>query len=239
MGEIYLCGVRIDALWRREALDRALEGEGLTCVFTPNLLMLQACRRDAELRRLLCAADLSLPDGAGVLRLAKRHGTPLPERIAGIDFGEDLLDEAERRGLRVFLLGGREGIALRASERLLRTHPRLRICGVQNGYFDREGAENEAILDRIRRRRTDVLLVCLGFPLQERWILENRDALAGVRVAAGLGGSLDVWAGRVRRAPRPLRAVGLEWAWRMLCQPERLRHLPSLLHGALDREKKE
>lgn len=233
MEEMYLCGVRIDALWRREAVERALAGDGLTCVFTPNLLMLQACRRDAELRKLLCSADLSLPDGAGVLRLAKRHGTPLPERIAGIDFGEDLLREAEKRGLRVFLLGGREGIALRASERLMRSHPRLRICGVQNGYFDREGEENQAILEHIRRRRTDILLVCLGFPLQERWILENRAALEGVQVAAGLGGSLDVWAGKVRRAPRPLRSMGLEWAWRMALEPRRLRELPHLLRGSL------
>lgn len=233
MGEIYLSGVRIDAVRSEEALELALEGEGLTCVVTPNVLMLDACRRDGDLRRLLCRADLSLPDGAGVLWMARRQGTPLSERIAGIDFGEMLLGEAERRGLRVFLLGGREGVALRASERLRQTYPRLSVCGVQNGYFDRTGKENAEILDRIRRRRTDVLLVCLGFPLQERWILENRDALSGVRVAAGLGGSLDVWAGKVRRAPRPIRAMGLEWAWRMAMEPRRLKELPALLRGTL------
>ena len=86
---------------------------------------------------------------------------------------EDLLAEAERQGLRVFLLGGREGVSLRAAERLLQKHPRLQICGMQHGYFERTGKENAAILERIRQARTDVLIVCLGFPLQEEWIMLN------------------------------------------------------------------
>ena len=234
MQEIYLCGVRIDVLCRSEAVGRALGSEKRPCrVVTPNALMLESCRRDAHLRELLCRAELSLPDGAGVLLRARRQGTPLPERIAGISFGEDLLAEAERQGLRVFLLGGREGVSIRAAERLLQKHPRLQICGMQHGYFDRTGEENAAILERIQQARTDVLIVCLGFPLQEEWIMENTEALSSVRVVAALGGSLDVWAGRVRRAPRPLQRMGLEWAWRMAMEPRRLRDLPRLLRTLL------
>lgn len=236
MQEVTLFGVRIDALLPEEAVERALNGEnGQVFAVTPNMLMLEACRRDASLRALLGSAELSLADGVGVLRMARRQGRPLPARIAGIDFGEAVLAEAERRGLRVFLLGGREGVALHAAERLHARYPNLRIRGTQHGYFSKTGSENERVLEEIRRSKAEILFVCLGFPLQEKWIAAHRKELPGVRLLAGLGGSLDVWAGRVRRAPYPLRAAGLEWAWRMAREPRRLRELPRLLRGALRR----
>ena len=181
---------------------------------------------------MLNCSDLSLADGAGVLLAARRRGSPLPVRVAGIDFGERLIEEAASRGLRVFLLGGREGVAEEARERLCKRHPNLTICGTYHGYFAKTGDENDTVCAKICEASPDVLIVCFGFPAQEEWILSNLEGLPSVRVAAGLGGSLDVWAGHVRRAPRAVQALRLEWAWRMLGEPKRLRGLPALLRIA-------
>jgi len=175
-----------------------------------------------------------LPDGAGVVMVARRCGTPLRGRVAGIEFGERLMEAAARRGDRVFLLGGEDGIAPRAAETLCARHSGLRICGCYWGYFDKQGDENRRVLGMIRACRPDILLVCFGFPLQEQWIHENLSFLPSVRIVAGLGGSLDVWAGKARRAPIGWQHIGMEWAWRMMREPERFRHLPALLRFTRD-----
>ncbi len=230
MGRIRVCGVEIDDLTAEEAVAAALvQTEGPAVVFTPNAVMLDACRREPELAELLSSATLSLADGVGVLRAARRAGTPLRERVAGIDFGERLLAAAARRGLRVFLLGGRPGVAAEAAERLTARFSGLSVCGVQDGYFEKQGEADRAVLEKLLAARPDILFVCFGFPLQERWIAAHLPALSGLRVVAGLGGSLDVWAGKLRRAPAFLSRMGLEWAWRMLCEPRRLRNLPALV----------
>ena len=202
-------------------------------VFTPNAVMLEACRRDPSLGILLGHASLSLADGAGVVRAAKRCGTPLCERVAGIDFAEAVLARAAKEGLRVFLLGGKEGIAGIAANRLQERYPALCVCGTSWGYFDREGEENRQLLTHIRETRADILFVCLGFPLQEKWICENLAHLSSLCLIAGLGGSLDVWAGKSKRAPHALSRVGLEWAWRMVREPRRLRHLGALIRFSM------
>jgi N-acetylglucosaminyldiphosphoundecaprenol N-acetyl-beta-D-mannosaminyltransferase len=161
--------------------------------------------------------------------------------VAGISFGEALLAEAARRGDRVFLLGGKDGVAPRAAEKLQKKYPGLIICAAYWGYFEKSGEENRRVLDMIRACRPDILFVCFGFPVQEYWIRQNLPHLPSVRVAAGLGGSLDVWAGDVRRAPVFVQKWGLEWAWRMAAEPERLTQLPQILRFARDvrREEKE
>ena len=234
MKEIRICGVRIDNVTKREAVDRAMEygRVGETCVvFTPNATIVDACRRDANAREMLSEATLSLPDGKGVLLAARRAGKPMRERVAGIEFGEALMERAAKEGLRVFLLGGGEGVAQAAGKRLTERYPGLCICGTHWGYFDREGEENRRVLERIRETGTDILFVCMSFPIQERWILDNRGALDGVRVAAALGGSLDVWSGRIRRAPKIVSKIGMEWAWRMAREPKRLKHLPAIIRS--------
>lgn len=235
MSKIRICGVRIDALRLSGALDAAfLKNRERPCtVFTPNALMLERAQRDPSLCRLLNRATLSLADGAGVVWASKRLGTPLPERIAGIDFGQALLARAAEEGLRVFLLGGKEGVAPRAAKALQKELPSLCICGTHHGYFDACGEENQHILAEIQKSQADILLVCLGFPIQERWVTANVGQLFRIKVIACLGGSLDVWAGDVHRAPRFLQTCGLEWAWRTLCQPRRLCHVPRLCAFAL------
>ena len=230
MEEIKLYGVKIDNIAKEEAVCRALRATGEPCVvFTPNALMLERARRDTALATLLNRASISLPDGAGVVWAAEKMGMPLRERVAGIDFGSAILERAERSGLRVFLLGGGDGVAEHASENLQKKHPRLCICGTTWGYFHKTGEENTAVISYIRACRPDVLFVCMGFPVQERWVIENLHLLSDIRVIACLGGSLDVWAGDLRRAPLWMSRMGLEWLWRMLCQPGRFAKLPEIV----------
>ena len=115
---------------------------------------------------------------------------------------------------------------------MIKKHPNLHVCGAFWGYFEKEGDENRRVLGMIRACRPDILLVCFGFPMQEYWIRDNLHLLPSVRVAAGLGGSLDVWAGRVRRAPVFLQNSGLEWAWRMAADPKRIKQLPHMFRFA-------
>ena len=229
MEEIKLYGVKIDNVTREEAVCRALRATGEPCVvFTPNALMLERARKDIALATLLNRASLSLPDGAGVVWAAEKMGTPLRERVAGIDFGSAILERSERSGLRVFLLGGEDGVAEHARENLRKKHPRLCICGTTWGYFQKTGEENTAVISYIRACRPDVLFVCMGFPVQERWVIENLHLLSDIRVIACLGGSLDVWAGDLRRAPHWMSRMGMEWLWRMLRQPKRFAKLPEI-----------
>ena len=227
--KIRVCGVEFDDLSAEEAVKRALQDTGEPCwVVTPNAKMLASCQRNPEERGLLNSAGMVLPDGMGVVRAAKRQGSPFRGRTAGIDFGEKLMEAAARRGERVFLLGGRDGVAALAAERLGAQYPGLCICGCYWGYFEKQGQENRELIGWIRACRPTILLVCMGYPTQERWIRENLPGLPSVKVAAGLGGSLDVWSGQVTRAPRYWQEHGMEWAWRMLNQPERIRDLPEL-----------
>ena len=144
---------------------------------------------------------------------------------------EALLERAAMRGVRVFLLGGGDGVARRAGERLTERYPGLCVCGTEGGYFNRDGEENRRVLERIRESGAEILYVCMGFPVQEEWIVQNSEALGGVRVVAALGGSLDVWSGRIRRAPQIFSRLGLEWAWRMAREPRRLKHLPAIVRS--------
>ena len=206
MGKITVSGIRFDNLSMEEAVKRALRDDGEPqMVVTPNALMAQACANDPSLCRLINSASLVLPDGAGIISAARRQGTPMIARIAGIDFAERLLAEAAGRGERVFLLGGGDGVAPAAAKNLQKKFPGLCICGCFWGYFDRHGEENRRLLGIINSCKPTILLVCFGFPIQEEWIRQNIGFLPSVRIAAGLGGSLDVWAGRVRRAGSPLR----------------------------------
>lgn len=228
--KVVVDGIAFDSITLAEAVREALrEGDDPCVVSTPNALMLQACMENPAHAEVINHSSLVLADGAGVMEAARRLGTPLRERIAGIDFGEALLAEAAKKGKRVFLLGGEDGVAPRAAERLKEKHPTLCVCGSYWGYFEKTGEENQRVVGMIRACRPEILLVCFGFPLQEYWIRENLPSLPTVRVAAGLGGSLDVWAGKVRRAPRLVQAVGAEWLWRMLAEPRRWRQLPQLL----------
>ena len=234
MSHISLFGVKIDDVGLDEAVELALTDRGEPCwVVTPNALMLDACRREKCYANLLNRATLSLADGAGVLLAARRMGTPLVGRVAGIEFGEAVLDRSAREGLRVFFLGGGDGVAQKAVQTLALRYEGLRVCGTYWGYFEKKGEDDRCVTELIRAARPDVLFVCFGFPMQEQWIADHIGLMDGIRVVAGLGGSLDVWSGQLRRAPRMVSSMGMEWLWRMVREPKRLKNLPALARFAV------
>ncbi len=232
---VHLFSVRLDAL-RREAAEARI-AHALTdppaaplAVFTINPEMLYRSTREPEVRRLLGGGDLNVADGVGTVWAARRLGSPLPERIPGIELGEAALRCAAKLGVGVFLLGGREqpSVAQSAAAALTGRMPGLDIRGTHHGYFDPDGEGNDAVVRAINASGAGLLIVCLGSPRQERWIIQNRHRLPGIRVAMALGGSIDVWAGCVRRAPRQVRRAGLEWLWRIVTEPSRLRRAAAL-----------
>ncbi len=231
----HILSVRLDAVSRDDAIariERALTepAAALLAVFTINPEMLYRSAHDTEVRRLLNAGDLNVADGVGTVWAARRLGCPLPERIPGIELGEAALQLAAQHGIGAFLLGGQEHppVAQYAARALNADIPGLRICGTRHGYFDPDSADGASVIDEINSSGAGLLIVCLGSPRQERWLAQNRHRLPDVRVAMALGGSVDVWAGRVRRAPKQVRQAGLEWLWRLVMQPTRLRRAAAL-----------
>ena len=228
-----LFGLMIDRISLAEALRRAertLRSPALPslAVFTPNLEMLDRARKSGSEKRLLNSGDMLLPDGVGIALVARLLNERLPERIAGIEFGESLIELAARRGERVFLLGGERGVAQDAAKRLKARCPSLNVCGYHHGFI-KSDRERRALINLINDRRASILIVCMGYPGQERFVAQSRRELPSVRIFACLGGSLDVWSGQKMRAPLPLRLCRLEWLWRVCLEPKRLkRFVPSL-----------
>lgn len=233
-GRVYIHGVGVDRLSFEQAVAKIKQR--LTCsnvkppssVFTPNAEMIYRATTDSSLAELLNSGDVNTADGVGTVWASHRLGTPLPERVAGIELGEAALKIAAECGLGVFLLGGKPGIADRAATLLKQRLPSLIISGTHHGYFEDGSAEEAALRSRIRESGAHLLIVCLGFPRQERWIADNKSELGKVRVAMALGGSLDVWAGEVRRAPEFIRHMHLEWMWRIMRDPRRWRRAATL-----------
>ena len=231
---VTVLGVIFDNITLKNAVSKAQDeltngGDRVMTVFTPNPLISMQCRRDPDFCRIINSASLSLADGRGVVDAAKRLGTPLPERVAGIDFGYEIMKIAAEKHAGVFLLGGKHGIAKKAAKRLENELPGLEVFGAYDGYA--EAADEAALTSALLMAKPRLLIVCLGSPRQEHWIYEHLPMLreAGVRVAAALGGAVDVWAGEVRRAPKLCIRLRLEWLWRCLTQPRRLRCIPQLI----------
>lgn len=161
-------------------------------------------------------ADLVLADGIGVIKGAAMLGTPLKGKVPGIEFAAGLLGKLAKEGRSVYLLGAKPGVAELAGKRLSGQYPGLKIAGTHDGYFQ----EDAPIVEDIRASGADVVLVCLGAPKQEKWMAKN-GADTGAHLLCGLGGSLDVFAGVVERAPKFWCDHGLEWLYRLLKEPRR------------------
>ncbi len=211
--------MNFDNLTREEAARagaRLLEEDRFHYVVTPNPEFLLAAEKDPDFRRVLNSADLALPDGIGVVYSAKIMGRPLKARVPGIEFAEDMLACLDEWGGRLFLLGARPGVAEKAGENIMARHPNITLCGTQDGYF----RDEETVLLKVAAARPDLLFVCLGAPKQEKW-MARWGRHTGARLAIGLGGALDVFAGNVERAPESWQKLGLEWAYRLKKEPQR------------------
>ena len=213
---VNLFGVEIDDVSLSQC--SALAQEGLQSgekrvFFTPNLEMLSGAKKSDGICRVLNSSDVSLPDGFGIRIVSFLLGREVKNTVPGIDFGEELMKIANDYGYKVFLLGGKDGIAQNAAENIKARYKNLEICGTHTGYFLR--SEENALCKKINSSGADILIVCRGFPRQESFVARSRHKLYSLKVIACLGGTLDVWAGAAKRAPLCIRKMHLEWLWRI------------------------
>jgi N-acetylglucosaminyldiphosphoundecaprenol N-acetyl-beta-D-mannosaminyltransferase len=220
-----VAGVRIDSIDLVSAVDlieSAVTDRSPMQIATVNLDFLVRAQRSVELRQVLDRSDLNVADGMPLVWLSKLAGRPLPGRTAGSDLVPLALSRLAAMGARVFLLGGERAVAMEAGRRLLEAYPGLVIAGhCEPPVAAIERMPNRSIVRLIQAARPDVLLVALGNPKQELWIARHREAL-GVSVAIGVGCTLDLLAGKSRRAPRWMQQTGLEWLFRLGQEPRRL-----------------
>jgi N-acetylglucosaminyldiphosphoundecaprenol N-acetyl-beta-D-mannosaminyltransferase len=186
---------------------------------TVNVANLIARDQDPELWHAYDRADLIVADGVPILWASQLLGRPLPDRVAGVELMEELIADGARSGRRFFFLGARQEVLDKLTERLVEAHPDLEIAGARNGFFD--GAEEASIIQQIRESNADVLFIGMPTPFKEIWAELHRDQL-GVPVILGVGGSFDVLAGVVARAPIQMQKLGLEWTWRLLKEPRKM-----------------
>lgn len=225
--KLNILGVKVDSLTMKEATEflvQAVEKDGLTTVYTPNSEIILHAYKTPEYCDILNDGSLVTADGIGVVYASKILGSPLPQRVSGFDLANELLKELAPKGKTLYLFGGKPGVAQKASEKICELYPGIKIVGTSDGYFDSK-KEAEIIKD-INEKNPDLLFVCLGFPKQETWLDTHTDLNA--RVAMAIGGSLDVFAGEVKRAPLIYQKLGLEWFYRLLKQPSRFMRMLAL-----------
>ncbi len=222
---VFLLGVPLDPLTEESAVARIrelLDSNAQRHVMTPNAEMLVEASRNPAFRALLNRTALNLPDSTGVVWAARRTGQRLPARVTGVDAVTRLcagLGSAHP----VFLLGAAEGVAEKAAAELKKRNPMLVIAGAYAGSPREEDAR--VIIDRINAAKPHLLLVAYGAPGQDLWIDRHLYELPSVRVAIGVGGTLDFIAGTVKRAPVFVRKLGWEWLWRLVLEPRRWRRI--------------
>ena len=198
-------------VWCRDRKPRLL--------VTVNAAMLVMMRDDPALRQACHAGALIVPDGMPVVWASRLIGQPLKSRVAGCDLMGELLKAAAKEQRRVFLLGAKEEVVGKLARELPLTYPGLVIAGYRNGYF--KTPEHPQIITQIQNSRADILLVGMPTPFKELWCYQHREAL-GVPVIFGVGGSFDVHAGVVKRAPKWLQQIGMEWSWRLAMEPRKM-----------------
>lgn len=222
-----ICGVLIDDMSKKEIMTKIkkrLKTKQKTVIFTPNPIMVENGKKNSEFLNILNSSTYNVPDGQGIILASRLLRTPIKERVSGIELGEEILKHSAKKKLRIFLLGGSNGIAKEAAKRLSDAYRGLIISGVLNGFDELKTAP-----EKINDSHSDIVFVCLGSPKQERWIDTHKNKCSAT-LFIGLGGSLDVWSGKVQRAPVLIRRIGLEWLWRMTLSPSKLKNLPTLLH---------
>ena len=226
--KIDILGVQVDNATMGEAvaqLSSYIDTEDAHMVVTPNAEILYMCCEDEDFKNTVNEASFVSPDGVGVLRAAKILGTPLKEKVAGCELGYNLLSEAVKKDAGLFLFGAKPGVADMAGENLKKQIPGLKIAGTRDGYFTDDDTED--IIKQINDSGAKILWVCLGAPKQENWMKANRDKLK-VGVMLGLGGSIDLYAGNVKRAPRLFIKLKCEWLYRLIKQPDRLQRMMNI-----------
>ena len=225
---VEILGVGVDPVTMDEALARV---EGFFSARSPHLIatanaeMLMNATHDDQLRSILNGADLVVPDGAGTVWAAHHLGADMPERVAGYDLAQEIMRRATSAGRKIFFFGSAPGVADKAKRTAEQLYPGISIVGTRNGYFSAD--EEPSIIEQIKRAQPDLLLVALGVPKQEKWLAAHMDEL-NVPVSIGVGGTFDVMAGVMKRAPLWMQRAKLEWLFRAMLQPKRAGRLLAL-----------
>lgn len=227
-----ILGVGVDRVSSSEALARIAtfitEGRATGAshqIVTANAEIIYQASKNEKMRTVINQAQLVTADGSGVVWASKQLGEPLAERVTGIDLVNSICAASAQYGWKLYILGSAPGVADTAAQNICDKYPGCNIIGTHHGYFDEK--EEQKILEELREQKPDVLFVALGAPKQEYWIAEHVSAL-GIPVAMGIGGSMDVLSGNVKRAPQWMQKLSLEWLYRVLIQPTRFKRVLAL-----------
>lgn len=226
---VKILGVPVHPLTMNESvavLEDKLQKKEQAFVVTANAEIIMMCQQDKEYNNIVSEkADLVLPDGAGAVWAGRYLGNEVPERVAGFDLYNQLLKLSADKGYKAYFFGGAPGVAEAAKNKAEELYPGVQIVGCRNGYFTE--AEEENIIKEINDAAPDMLFVALGAPKQEKWLVKYRNQLKP-RVLMGIGGSFDVLAGKMERAPKWMQEASLEWAFRLYKQPSRFMRMLAL-----------
>ena len=228
-----ILGLRVDRVSVEETLtmiDRFIRERTPRTVVTADASMAVIARHDPELHKIVDAADLVTPDGAGILIASRLLGVPVRYKVSGVDLVARLCALSPSKGYKLFFLGAAPGIAAEAAAKARARWPGTQIVGVCDGYFTPE--QEPGVLAQIKAAAPDIVLVAFGIPKQEKWIDRNKAAL-GVPVFMGIGGSFDVLSGRVKRAPVFMQRFGFEWLYRLIQNPKKISKVMTLPQFAL------
>lgn len=231
MDKLSIMGVRIDNKSMNETMkiikDKIKNNEQYI-IYTPNTEIVMMCCKDEEFMELLNKSHINVPDGIGLIYASKIKKHPLKEKVAGYDLSVNMLKMANENNLKLFVVGGKPGVAEEAMESVHKDYPNINIVGSQHGYFKgthlgKNGDDEELIvLDKINKAEPDILFVGFGAKKQEQWIEYNRDKI-NAKIIIGNGGTLDGLAGKVKRAPDIFIKLGLEWFYRLIKEPKRIK----------------
>lgn len=206
-------------------IDKRIEDNKKTFIVTANAEIVMKANEISFFKELICRADIVLPDGAGVVWAGKYLGYDVPERVAGYDLVQNIFPLATKKNYKLYFLGSAPGVAATAAKNILKKHPTLDIVGTHDGFFDKQ--EEEKIVCEINTKQTDIVLVALGAPKQEQWIVDNMPNLSA-NIFIGIGGTFNVMAGTAKRAPLWMQKIGMEWSYRLLCEPTRVFRMMAL-----------
>ena len=226
--KVDILGVKVDSLRMAEAVaqvEKYMDERAGVLIATANAEMILRATQDAALMRILNGAALVVPDGAGTVWASRHLGKEMPERVAGYDLAQELMRRAPEKKRRIFFFGSAPGVADKAKAKAEQLYPGISIVGVRNGFFT--SADVPEILEQIKAAKPDLLLAALGVPKQEKWLDAHLSEL-GVPAAIGVGGTFDVMAGLMKRAPLWMQKAKLEWLFRGLLQPKRAGRLLAL-----------
>ncbi|MDD5492286.1 MAG: WecB/TagA/CpsF family glycosyltransferase [bacterium] len=230
--KVNILGFQIDNIQMPETITRIkgyIQSRTPHQIITANSLMLRTAYDNKRLKEVFAKSDLIVPDSIGMILAGKIIGQPLQERVPGIDLMYQLFALCQKENFSIYLLGAKPGVSSQAAEQVRRQFPGIRISGAHHGYFDER--EESQLIAEINKIKPDILFVGFNIPRQELWIAEHLSDLA-VPAVIGIGGSLDVISGRIKRAPTGMQQAGLEWLWRTIVEPWRIKRI-ILLPGFL------